>query len=110
MLNLKFDLEDKSLSLKEKLDILMNLLFSDERIKNIYYDRFNSVVDRLNNSDDYQDFKKYYVPSRNSRIEPMFDEVEFQGKYESRLDNDPVVEYNPETNEYIENGERKHLR
>lgn len=108
MLRLKLDLEDKSLSLNEKLDILMNLLFSDEEIKKIYYERFDSVIEQLNNSQDYTTFEKYYVPSK--RIEPMFDEVGFQGKFKSKLNEEPVAVYDPETNEYLEYGEKKHLR
>lgn len=108
MLNLKLELEDESLSLKEKLDILMDLLFSNEQIKTIYYERFASVMEQLKQSQDYQITQKYYVPAY--RIEPMFDEVEFQGKYKSKLEEEPVGVFDPETNEYLEYGEKKHLR
>ena len=104
---LKLDLEDKSLTLKEKLDILMNLLFDDEEIKKIYYERFDSVVEKLKNSTDYQEIDKYYVPYRPS--EPMFDEVEFQGKYKSKIAEEPVGVFDTETNEYIEYGKKSHL-
>lgn len=108
MFNLKLDLEDESLSLKEKLDILMNLLFSDKKIQNIYYERFASVMDQIKKSPNSEATKKYHVPAY--KYEPMFDEVEFQGKYQSKLDEKPVGVFDPETNEYFEYGERKHLR
>lgn len=108
MLNLKLELEDESLSLKEKLVLLMDLLFTDEQIKAIYYERFDSVMEKLRTTDNYAERQKYYVPREH--YETMFDEVEFQGKYESKIEHDPVGVFDPETGEYLEYGEKKHLR
>ena len=90
LLKLKIDLSDKSLSLKEKLIILMDLLFDDEAIKKIYFDRYNSVLDRIDetHTNKYNDF--------GSRFDPAFDTVDFQDKYSSMLDSNGDIIYDPD--------------
>lgn len=93
LLRFKISLQDSSLSLEEKLDILMNLLFKDKNIKQIYKNRYISTVKKIKetNSKKYEDIYGF--------SEPSFDEVEFVGEYQSRLgldyDGDGVLEYDP---------------
>lgn len=95
LLNLKIDLQDISLSFEEKLKILMDLLFEDNNIKQIYYDRYIQTVRKIEETNDerYQDVY--------GSCEPGFDELEFIEQYKSRLDPDyngrGVVEYDPAT-------------
>lgn len=104
LIRLKIDLQDINLSLEEKLDILMDLLFEDKEIKQIYYRRYDATLRKIieTGTDNYSD--------RYGRYEPDFDEVEFIEHYESRLDPDydgyGVVSYNPETDE-LSVGRRK---
>ena len=100
LLRLKLDLQDKSLSLEDKLVVLMDLLSFDDSIKQIYYDRYDSVIDmiRKTGSRKYTDF--------DYRVEPAFDEVNFFEKYESRYDGNFDVSYDPNTGEYIEKKSR----
>ena len=102
MLNLKYELEDDTLSLEEKLTLLMDLLFTDKQTKAIYYERFNSVKERLRNTYDYDERNKYYVP-KNPK-EKMFDVVEFTGQYKSNLgiEGQVAASYDPTTDEYLE--------
>lgn len=44
LLRIKINLQDNSLSLEEKLFMLMNLLFKDDNIKQIYYDRYMETI------------------------------------------------------------------
>ena len=93
LLKLKIDLQDDSLSMEEKLVKLMNLLFKEEDIRRIYYNRYISVVKRIKNEGTRKYSDSIY------RMDPAFDEVEFVGKYKSRLDDydgDGVITYDPE--------------
>lgn len=104
LLRLKIDLQDMNLSLEDKLEILMDLLFEDEDIKQIYRDRYDATVRRIytTGTDNYS--------LRISSYEPSFDEVEFVEQYHTRLDHDyegyGVVSYDPETDE-MKVGRRK---
>lgn len=104
LLRLKIDLQDRNLSLEDKLEILMDLLFVDEEVKQIYRDRYISTIKKIyeTQTDNYS--------SRYSVYEPGFDEVEFIEHYQSRLDPDyegyGVVSYDPETDE-LKVGRRK---
>ena len=95
LLKLKIRLEYDDLSLDEKLGVLMNLLFEDYKTKQIYIDRYNSVIKKIqeNNSDLYK--------ISNKKQAPMFGEVEFKEKYESKIDT-PGIIYNYETDEFDE--------
>lgn len=95
LLRIKIDLQDNNLSNKEKLVLLMNLLFKDDNIKQIYYKRYISTIKKIEetNSDKYRNH--YY------NHEPNFDDIEFLDQYESRFDPDYsgdgiVIEYDPE--------------
>jgi len=94
LLKLKIDLQDSTLSLEEKLFILMELLFEDENIKQIYYDRYKVTVKKIEetNSDAYK--------NDNNNNQTAFAEVEFLEKYTSRINPDydgpEVIEYDPE--------------
>ena len=104
LLNLKFDLEDKNLSLDEKLVILMELLFKDNEIKKIYINRYKSVINRINTEgvQNYKNAMNFY--------EPSFASSEFVYKYSSKipsLDDDlPTASYDYNTGEYKENRKR----
>ena len=80
----------------------MNLLFEEDNIKQIYYDRYISTIKKITetNSDNYVNY--------NSNFEPNFDEVQFTGYYQSRLnpefnEDGIVIEYDPETNTITSN-------
>ncbi|MBQ4583695.1 MAG: hypothetical protein IJA94_02275 [Bacilli bacterium] len=95
LLNLKIKLQDNSLSMEEKLVTIMNLLFQDNNIKQIYYNRYKSTIKKIR-----MDNSKKYLNSYNNP-EPNFDEVEFIDQYHSRFDPDYngegiVIEYDPE--------------
>lgn len=104
LIRLKIDLQDINLSLEDKLDLLMELLFEDEEIKQIYYRRYNATLRKIRETgtDNYSNLYGYH--------EPSFDEVEFVEHYESRLDPEydgyGVVTYDPETDE-LRVGKRK---
>jgi hypothetical protein len=101
---LKIDLQDISLSLEDKLEILMDLLFDDDEIKKIYRDRYFATIRKI-----YETGTKNYS-SHYAIYEPGFDEVEFVERYQSRLDPDydgyGVVSYDPDNDE-IKVGRRK---
>ena len=104
LLRLKIDLQDRKLSLEDKLEMLLDLLFEDENIKQIYRDRYLATVRKIyeTRTDNYS--------ARYSAYDPGFDEVEFIEHYQSRLDPDyegyGVVSYDPETDE-MKVGRRK---
>lgn len=104
LIRLKIDLQDINLSLEDKLDLLMELLFDDEEIKQIYYRRYSATLRKIRETgtDNYSNLYGYH--------EPSFDEVEFVEHYESRLDPEydgyGVVTYDPETDE-LRVGKRK---
>lgn len=104
LLSLKIDLQDINLSLEDKLDILMDLLFEDEDIKQIYRDRYTATIRKI-----HETGTKNYS-SLYASYEPSFDEVEFVEHYQTRLDPDyegyGVVSYDPETDE-MKVGRRK---
>lgn len=82
LLGLKIDLQKEDLSLEEKLDILMDLLFDDENIKDIYFDRFYSTIEKIRETrtDRYINFT----------AKKVFSEVEFQGQYGKANDSDDI--------------------
>ena len=104
LLRLKIDLQNRKLSLEDKLEMLLDLLFEDENIKQIYRDRYLATVRKIyeTRTDNYS--------ARYSAYDPGFDEVEFIEHYQSRLDPDyegyGVVSYDPETDE-MKVGRRK---
>ena len=104
LLSLKIDLQNRKLSLEDKLEMLLDLLFEDENIKQIYRDRYLATVRKIyeTRTDNYS--------ARYSAYDPGFDEVEFIEHYQSRLDPDyegyGVVSYDPETDE-MKVGRRK---
>lgn len=95
LLGLKLDLQDINLSFEEKLKILMDLLFKDDSIKQIYYDRFVNTIKKIKETNNTRYMDIY------GSLEPGFDEVEFLEQYQSRLDPDyegrGIIEYDPET-------------
>ena len=104
ILRLKIDLQDINLSLEDKLDILMDLLFEDEDIKQIYRDRYTATIRKIHETGT-NNYSSLYAS-----YEPSFDEVEFVEHYQTRLDPDyegyGVVSYDPETDE-MKVGRRK---
>ncbi len=105
LLELKINLQDNNLSFEHKLVILMNLLFKDDNIKQIYYDRYKSTVKKIKetNSSKYNDPKSPY--------EPGFDKVEFTNEYHSMLNPDYdgsglIITYDPDTEEMTTNRKR----
>ena len=102
LLRLKINLQNNTLSFEEKLTMLMNLLFKDNNIKQIYYNRYISTVKKIKETNS----KKY----RNAydSYEPNFDEVEFESQYHSMLEpdydgNGLVITYDPESNQITSN-------
>lgn len=104
LLRLKIDLQDINVSLEDKLGILMDLLFEDEDIKQIYRDRYTATIRKI-----HETGTKNYS-SLYASYEPSFDEVEFVEHYQTRLDPDydgyGVVSYDPES-EVLNVGRRK---
>lgn len=104
LLRLKIDLQDINVSLEDKLGILMDLLFEDEDIKQIYRDRYTATIIKI-----HETGTKNYS-SLYASYEPSFDEVEFVEHYQTRLDPDydgyGVVSYDPES-EVLNVGRRK---
>ncbi len=96
LLRIKIDLQDNNLSFRKKLVMLMNLLFDDDNIKQIYYNRYKGTIKKIKETN-----SRKYVDNY-SRYEPSFDEVEFVSQYHSMLNPDYdgsglVVTYDPET-------------
>jgi len=96
LLRLKINLQDNNITNKEKLVMLMNLLFEDNNIKQIYYKRYISTIKKIKETNS----SKYI--NHNYTNEPNFDEVEFIGQYHSMLNpdyngNGIVVTYDPES-------------
>ena len=62
----------------------MDLLFDDEKIKQIYFDRYDSVIAKINtlspNDFDYIKYKR-----QNFGMEPAFGDVDFSYQYQSKL-------------------------
>ena len=104
LIKLKLELEQKNISLDEKLVILMDLLFDEVEYKKIYYERFNNTVKKIKESGT----TKYDIP-KYIKAEPIFDVVEFQEKYNSKIEEDANITYDPKENIYIENGRRQRL-
>ena len=94
ILNLKLDLQNKSLSIEKKLDILMELLFDDMEIRDIYYRRFRNTKDVIVKTGT-RNYKHLMVNN-----EPGFDEVNIVDK--ASFGNARVFSYNPDTDEYSE--------
>ena len=72
----------------------MNLLFKEDEIKQIYYDRYKSTIKRIKETNSTKYNKKY------SSREPSFNEIEFIDQYHSRFDSDydgNSIEYDPDT-------------
>ena len=98
LLKLKLDLQDNKLTLEEKLVILMNLLFKEDNIKQIYYNRYISTIKKIEETN-----SKKYMNIYNS-FQPNFDEIEFIDQYHSRFDSDydsNSTIYDPETDKII---------
>ena len=81
LLSLKIELQNDSLTLEEKLDILMDMLFKDEKLKQIYKNRYNATIKKIIETGS-NNYKKLCPVA----IEPSFAEVEFQEQYHSRFD------------------------
>lgn len=100
LLGLKIELLNNKLSLEEKLDILMDLLFDDEEIKDIYYDRYEKTKEMIIKTGT----SNYRKVTFNG--EPAFGKVEFQGQYGKDCNQadiymgNVVVSYDPETGWY----------
>ena len=94
LLKIKIDMQDNNLSLEEKLHMLMYLLFQDDPIKKVYYDRYSATIRRIEETNT----TKY---KNDNQVEPNFDTVLFEEKYQSRLDPDYIgensIEYDPES-------------
>lgn len=95
LLRLKINLQDNNLSFEEKLVMLMNLLFKDNNIKQIYYNRYISTMKKIKETNSTK-----YMNTNYSK-EPNFDEVEFIEQYHSMINpdydgNGIVIEYDPE--------------
>ena len=104
LLKIKIDLQDKNLSLENKLFLLMNLLFKDDNIKQIYYNRYISTIKKIKE----KNLMNYIVNQDNNK--PAFDEVEFTEQYHSKFEPDyygeGVIEYDPEIG-IIEHNKKK---
>lgn len=90
-MNKYVNLQDKSLGLADKLVLLMDFLFDDNNIKNVYYGRYVSTLKKIKETQ-----------TRNYDID--VDNVEFQNLYESKLEQNGNISYDPKTGTYIEDG------
>lgn len=91
LLNKYVNLQDKSLGLADKLVLLMDFLFDDNNIKNVYYGRYVSTLKKIKETQT----RKYDID---------VDNVEFQNLYESKLEQNGNISYDPKTGTYIEDG------
>lgn len=89
----KIRLEYGELSIEEKLNTLMNMLFDDDDIKQIYIDRYKATIDKIKKTKS----NLYIIP--NDMDQKKFSEVEFKEKYESKIDK-PGIIYDYETDTY----------
>lgn len=103
LLENKINLQNNNLTIEEKLVILMDLLFKEDNLKEIYYKRYISTIKRTKETNSTK-----YI--NNNIYEPNFDEVEFIGQYQSRLGidyiGDDVIEYDPEEG-FIKHSQKK---
>ena len=106
LLWLKEDLADPRNTLEDKLYTLMDLLFGDDEIKQIYVDRFYTLQQRIKDTGT----TKYKVDSelRRTTGEKAFGIVDFQEQYNSRRSRG-VISYDPETGIYSENGREEEM-
>lgn len=106
LLSLKIDLQDSDLSIEDKLFILMDLLFKDDKIKQIYYSRYINTIKKI------KETKSTKYINKNQTHEPNFGEVEFIGQSQSTIvPNDRimgtfVMGYDPEEGIIIPNKKR----
>ena len=90
LLKLKLELQNKNLNLEKKLDILMNLLFGKDDIKDIYYKRFKATKEKIKESG-----TSNYINNVNN-----IDEVNFLEK--AKTGRMMVYSYDPFEDKYLE--------
>lgn len=103
LLELKEELKSPRATLEDKLYILMDLLFEDDKTKEIYVNRFYTLEQLIeqNKTDKYSD-KTY-------RVEPAFGMVDFEEQYHSRIEEvEGTISFDPSTGKYeILKGEQR---
>ena len=102
LLKNKINLQNNELANEEKLVMLMNLLFKDNDIKQIYYNRYTGTLKKIKETNS----SKYMNPTYSN--EPNFNEVEFINQYSSMFDIDydgsgRIIEYDPYTDTMTSN-------
>lgn len=104
LLWLKENLSNPDSTLEDKLYDLMDLLFEEDEIKNIYIDRFYALEQKIIETGT----KKYDYPRyEHEGREKMFGIVDFQQQYKSQIETGRVISYNPETGIYKEDGKEE---
>ena len=103
LLGMKEDLKDPRNTLEDKLFILMDLLFEDDEIKQIYVNRFYTLQRRIKETGTDK-----YKPSIYGKYEPEFDMIDFENLYKSTRKRG-VITFDPETGAYNENGKEEIL-
>lgn len=105
LLWLKENLANPKSTLEDKLYDLMDLLFEDDEIKEIYVNRFYALQQKIEETG-----TKKYDYSEKKRIygEKAFGRVDFQEQYQSRRQRG-VVTFDPETGIYNENGKEERI-
>lgn len=107
LLWLKESLSDPNSSLEDKLYDLMDLLFEDDEIKNIYVDRFYTLEEKIKETRT----QKYEYPRVVKHLydEKSFGTVDFQQQYRSLIEKGRVISFDPETGIYREDGEEEKI-
>ncbi len=106
LLWLKENLSNPDSTLEDKLYDLMDLLFEEDEIKNIYIDRFYALEQKIKETGT----KKYDYPRYEHKgREKMFGIVDFQQQYKSQIETGRVISYDPETGIYKEDGKEERI-
>ena len=105
LLWLKENLANPRCTLEDKLYDLMDLLFKDDNIKEIYVNRFYTLQQKI---EELGTEKYNYSWKKRIYKEKAFGVVDFQEQYKSTREKG-VIEFDPETGIYNENGEEERI-
>lgn len=107
LLWLKENLSDPNSSLEDKLYDLMDLLFENDEIKNIYVERFYTLEEKIKETRT----QKYEYPRvvKHPYDEKSFGIVDFQQQYRSLIEKGQVISFDPETGIYREDGKEERI-
>ena len=102
---LKEDLANPNNTLEDKLYDLMDLLFEDDDIKDIYVNRFYTLQQKIKET---RTEKYDYTNKKRMYKEKAFGMVDFQEQYQSRRQRGVII-FDPKTGIYNENGKEERI-